>query len=320
VVLSSSLARAQEQGYAFRWSNFRIEFAGGWAGTGLGDFNTATQNENLYLDHYFLKRYAAYSPVYRYTAGESFLPLETVTPIGASIRYQVSPTFALSLGVQYLRGERTSDVGLDVEVGNDPAGIPFTAHYRNQGFVQSVKAWMPQLGAHFGWDLLKFLRAEIFLLGGPILGDCRVWSQRRESLTTAEGTVSSGSRTLEITGHSNSVAIELGGQARFKLLPFLEVYGQGGYAFRKLAKIRGPRTIRTVTESPVPSETLYSLTGIWGRTWERADTPWGAYASPILTTEYGTQAWSFDSGMFGTASANVDLSGFQLTAGISIRL
>ncbi|MCX6560539.1 MAG: hypothetical protein NTZ26_08480 [Candidatus Aminicenantes bacterium] len=316
---------AQEEGNPFSFSNFTIELTGGWSRIAPGNINRAVDGENLYLQHYYVKKYAyydnlygdAYTPEYRYTAGKTFLPLTAMTPVGAYLRYQVSPTFALSFGLQYLKGVQNSDVGLDVEVANPPTGVPFTAHYTNSGFVVSAKAWMPQLGVHFGWNLLKFLRTEIYLQGGPILADFQVLNQRRESVTTETGTTSASSRTMELTGHADSVAIELGGQIRIKLLPFLEIYGRGGYAFRKLTKIHGPHTIHTVVESPVPSETDYSLSGTWGISWENATTAWGKYAAPILTTNFSTIGHSTAP---GTTVANGELSGFQLTAGLAIRL
>jgi hypothetical protein len=324
--LAPSAVLGQEDGYAFKLSNFSVELTGGWSSIAPGNLNRAVDNENAYLQHYYLKKYAyydslygdAYSASYAYTGGKTFLPMDSITPYGAAIRYQVSPTFALSLGVQLLRGSRQSDVGLDVAVTDAPTS-DFTAHYRNKGFLVAVESWMPFLGANFGWDMLKLLRTEIYLQGGPIIGDCRIYSRREESVTDAAGTIASGYRVLEMTGRSQSVAIEAGGQLRIKLLPFLEIYGQGGYAFRKLTKVRGPHTILTVSEAPVASESSYALTGIWGITWDKAQTAWGIYSAPALTTNY-LNISGRNSTIPGTTVANVELSGFQLTAGIAIRL
>ncbi len=324
-LIPPAAAWAQEEGYPFKLSNFSLELTGGWSSIAPGNLNRAVDNENAYLEHYYLKRYAyyqslyggAYSASYAFTGSKTFSPMDSITPYAAALRYQVSPTFALSLGVQFLRGSRGSDVGLDVAVSGAPTS-DFTAHYRNSGFLVSVKSWMPFLGANFGWDLLKFLRTEIYLMGGPIVGDCRVYSRREESVIDVAGTVSSGYRVLELTGRSKSLAIEAGGQLRIKLLPFLELYGQGGYAFRKLTKVHGPHSVLTVAETPVAAETKYSLSGTWGITWDKAQTAWGIYSAPALTTNYSTIGWN--STIPGTTVANVELSGFQLTAGIAIRL
>lgn len=317
---------AQEDGYAFKLSNFRLELTGGWGSIAPSNLNRAAENENAYLEHYYIKKHAyfeslygdAYSVVASYTSGREFGALDSITPYSASLRYQVSPTFALSLGVQVLRGARQSDVGLDVSVA-DSRTDDYTAHYRNEGFRISVRSWMPFLGANFGWNLLGFLRTEIYLLGGPIIADCRVFSRREESITAAAGTVSSGYRVMEISGRSQSVAVETGGQLRVRILPFLDLYGQGGYAFRKLTRIHGPHTIRTVSETPVASESNYALSGTWGITWEKAQTGWGLYSAPALTTSYANISGRNPT-IPGTTVANADLSGLQLSAGIAIRL
>jgi hypothetical protein len=328
LLLVPAAVQAQEQGYPFKWSNFQIELTGGWAKISPDSLNRTVTYENTYLTHYYLNRYAyydglygdAYSAQYVYAGDKEFKPLEAITPLGAAIRYQASPTFALSLGVQYLRGVSTSGVDLDVLVDDAraEAALPgaSTAHYSNSDLTVSVKAWMPYLGANFGWDLFHFLRTELYLLGGPIMGDLRAWDQRNESLTTAEGTVSSGSRTFEMTGDSTSLAIEAGAQLRAKILPFVDIFVQAGYSFRQLNQIQGLETIVTKTDFPAVSETDYALAGTWGVTWEKFSDLWGEDRAPTMTTDYAYRGRDY----VGTTTASIDLSGLQLTAGISIRL
>ncbi|MDD8025754.1 MAG: hypothetical protein PHI34_04520 [Acidobacteriota bacterium] len=332
ILLASLPARAQEIGYPFKWSNFRIELTGGWARISPKDLNRAVDYENAYLNHYYLDRYAyyddlygdAYSARYVYSGAEKFESLRSITALGAAIRYQLSPTFALSLGVQSLRGAKSSGVGLDVVIDDARPEAEFpgtsTASYANDDLTVSIKSWMPYLAANFGWDLFKFLRSEIFFLGGPIFGDVRAWNKRNESILAAEETVSSGSRTMELTGRATSIGIELGGQLRFKLFPFLEIYGQASYAFRQLNQIQGLYSLLMTSELPTASETLYTAEGTWGVRLEKAGTPWGLFSAQTLTTEWGTEGWTTDSYALGATGASVDLSGFHLTAGISIRI
>jgi hypothetical protein len=332
VLLLPPAVRAQEQGYPFRWSNFRIELSGGWVGVQPGDLDKAVEYENAYLDHYYLDRYAyyeslygeAYSAQFTYAGGREFLPLRSGTPLGAAVRYQASPTLGLSLGVQYLRGVQTSGVGLDVAIMDERAGSELpgasTARYANDDLSLSVKTWMPYLAANFGWDLLKFLRTDIVIMGGPIFGDLRVWNEHHESVISAGETASSGSRTMELTGSSTSLAVEFGGRLEVKIFPFLHLYGQAGYAFRAFNDIHGLNSIRTATELPEASQSDYALQGPWGVNREDIMTLWGKFSAPILTTEFGANFWKSTFNAFGTAPAEVDMSGLQLVAGLSIRL
>lgn len=326
--LPSALA-AQEEGYPFRLSNFRIELAGAWLDIAPDSLNRVADYENAYLEHYYVKQFAfldelygdAYSARLAYTGNREFSPLRRIAPLSISLRYQASPTFGLSLGVQYIKGEQSSAVGLDVLVEDfrPESTLPgaSTVHYENGGLAMSVESWMPFLRANFGWDLFKALRTEIFIMGGPILGDLRVWNERLESVSTEAGPVSSGSRTMEMTGRSTSLAIEAGAQLRLRVFSFLEIIGQAGYAFRQLTQISGLDTIRTATDLPTATESTWAAKGTWGVSWEKLTTPWGTFSAPILTTSYnpmgGRQA-------VGTTVASVDLSGFQLSAGLSIRL
>lgn len=332
VLLAPVALRGQEQGYPFRWSNFRIEISGGWIGLEPRDLDKAVEYENAYVSHYFLDRYRFYDLLYgddyaaqfAFKDGQEFLPLRSGTPLSAAIRYQASPTLGLSLGVQLLQGSRTSGVGLDVAITDTRADSPLpgasTASYANDGLTVSVDAWMPFLAANFGWDLLKSLRGEIFFLGGPIFGDLRVWNSSRESLTSAGETVASDTRTIELTGSQTSMAVELGGRLEIKVFGFLHLYGQAGYAFRAFNNIHGLNSIRWASEIPTASETRYALEGPWGVNREEVETPWGRFEAPILTTEFGTYFWKSDIQAFGTAPAEVNLSGLQLQAGLSIRL
>jgi hypothetical protein len=319
---------AQEEGYPFRWSNFRIEASGTWVGISPESLNRAVDYENAYLAHYYLDQYAyydelfgdAYAAQFAYGGGSSFSGLDRVAPLSIALRYQASPTFGLSFGVERIRGARTSGVDLDVLIQDDRADASLpgasTARYENGDLTVSVESWMPYLAANFGWDLLKRLRTEIFIKGGPIFGDLRVWNQRLESVTTAEGTVSSGRRTMEMTGTSTSLAIEAGLQLRVRILSFAEIFGQAGYAFRQLNQISGLDTVTTVTTLPSASESSSSVRGTWGVTWEKATSPWGSFSAPTLTTSYNTMGRS----TVGTTTASVDLSGLQIGAGLSIRL
>lgn len=326
--LPSALA-AQEEGYPFRWSNFRIELAGAWLDVAPDSLNRVVDYENAYLEHYYVKQYAfldelygdAYTARLAYSGDQEFRPLRRIAPLSISLRYQASPTFGLSLGVQYIKGSQSSAVGLDVLVEDDRSGSALpgasTVRYENGDLTMSVESWMPFLRANFGWDLFKALRTEIFIMGGPILGDLRVWNQRFESVITDAGPVSSGSRTMEMTGHSASLAVEAGAQLRVRIFSFLEVIGQAGYAFRQLTQISGLDTIRTATDLPESTESVWEAKGTWGVSWEKVTTPWGTFSAPILTTSYNPMGGRQH---VGTTVASVDLSGFQLSAGLSIRL
>jgi|GEM_PF-1057389 len=334
VLLAPAAASAQEKGYPFRWSNFRIEASGGWIGVNPGDLDRVVDYENAYVKFSFLDRYAyydglygdAYSAQFAYKGSQKFLPLRSGTPLQVALRYPASPTLGLSLGLRHFRGVQASGVALDVTVsdGREGSELPGAslAGYANDDLTLSVETWMPFLAANFGWDLLKFLRTEIVVLGGPIFGDLRVWNERHESVTSGGETVSLSSRSQEITGTETTLAVELAARLEIKIFPFLHVYGQAGYSFKTFNDIHGLNSIRVAAELPTPSQTVYSQTGPWGVRLTEWEAAWGKFSASGLTTSFGTD-WSevlFTHNAYGTAPAEVNLSGLQLQAGLSIRL
>lgn len=67
IILAPLVADAQEEGYPFRLSNFKLEFYGGYAKLAPADFNTIADYEESYLQFYYVQRYAALGADYKVT-------------------------------------------------------------------------------------------------------------------------------------------------------------------------------------------------------------------------------------------------------------
>jgi len=317
IVLGPLLAGAQEEGYPFRLSNFRIELYGGYAPLTPKHFNTLADYEESYLQFYYQQRYASFSPVYSVTTerigDDRFRPLTKAILWGGRVHYQLSPTLALSLGAQYLKGNQDSRVGMNVAV-RDAETILLTDQYENSGFGLSVTALIPQLGAHFGWDLTPVFRPEIFIIFGPMFVECRAVGNRHITKTGPAGYTLDLVEAYEIKGRKVALSGELGGSLHIRLAKFLDFFADGSYIFRGTTSLSGPGSSRTIIKDSISGES--STSSNWEGQWNLAPydtrTSWGRFAGTVANNAY---EWSW-----GFKRFDFDLSGFQLKAGIAIRL
>lgn len=312
---------AQEKGYPFRLSNFKIEFYGGYAGIKPADFNTIADYEQSYLQFYHVQRYASLGPDYKVTSertGDSqFRGLTSGVPIGGRIRYQFSPTMSVSIGLQYMSAKRDSKLGMNVTVSGENGSL--NDRYDNNGFGLSVKAWIPQFGAHFGWDIFRIFRPEVFIAFGPVFMECRATNNRSLARIEPDGTFSNLIETSEMKGRKTSLSGELGGALCIHAAKFLDFLFEGSYSFRSGDEVTGSGWSQTVGNSSASGES--STSAKWEKTWllhrYDSETSWGSFAGFVATNAVD---WSEFDMISQVKKFGLDLSSFQLKAGFAIRL
>jgi hypothetical protein len=317
VILGPSFAGAQEEGYPFRLSNFWTELYGGYAPLTPKHFNTLADYEEAYLQFYYPQRYAPFSPGYNVTTertgDDQFRHITKAVLGGGRLHYQLSPTLSLSFGAQYLKGKQDSRVGMNVAV-RDGETVLLTDQYENTGFGLSVTALTPQLGAHFGWNLGPVFRPGLFILFGPMFVECRGVNSRHMTKIGPAGYASDIVETYEMEGRTTSLSGELGGSLHIRLAKFLELCAEGSYIFRLTDELFGPGSSRTVIKDSISGES--STSSNWEGQWNLAPydtrTSWGRFAGTVANNAY---EWSW-----GFKRFSLDLSGFQLKAGLAIRL
>jgi hypothetical protein len=316
-------ALSQEEGYAFRLSNFSLEFYGGVCKIDPADLNNHAIFEEAYLQFYWVKYYDYLHSIYgdnyvvtsTRTGDSAFRQLKKAVPYGFRLRYQASPTFALTLGIQYLDGTQLSNVGMTFDVRDrrpDSSDYPNvrTIQYQNTGFTTQAKAWMPEFGAHFGWDISAVLRWEISIAFGPIFAQCRTFNQRHVMVTTADGYQSDSVYAQELKGSVTGLSGELGAGLFIRPLKYARLFIEGSYIFRELGELTGSGWSRA---SFSDSNSVYSSASAnWTGTWflQPADVTqsWGRFTSLYIQNQYTNPS--------GNRRFNPDLSGFQLKMGV----
>lgn len=322
-------AEAQEEGYAFRLSNFSLELLGGYAGLNPKDLNAGAAYEEAYLQYYYVTRFkyyhSLYGDSYRVTSSRAddaqFKTLTDSPLYGLRLRYNLSPSLGLSIGVQYMNRSQNSNVAMSVDVldstgSNTNTISALNYQYQNSGFLLAVSAWAPQLAAHFGWDIGRLLRLEVLLAGGPLYVQCRTLSERRTTTTDQTGNRMDSLYALEMTGKATGASVEMGGRACLRLSGFLNVFAEGSFTFREVDEVTGAGSSRTTVSDSNGAQDLVtaSWNGQWSLLLNDSTASWGRFRAyqpqNRVTTAKGTPFQKFA----------VNLSGFQLKAGLAFRL
>jgi hypothetical protein len=177
-----------------------------------------------------------------------------------------------------------------------------------------VRAWRPTFGAHFGWDLAKFLRSEIFIDFGPLFTETTAVSDRRLSYAEASGYHWESASKTTMKGTSTALCGELGTALHVRLTGFLQLTLEGSYAFRQPGQVEGPGTAAVSSADSLGVQTgqTSSWNGLWSFLTSNESAAWGRFTYLSLQNrvqfEYGVGAQRFA----------LDLSGIQMKAGLKV--
>ncbi len=327
VTLFTGTALAQEDGYPFRLSNFSLELLGGYSKITPSDFNAFATAEEAYVKDRYVSRINYYRGLYgaNYQAtvtrtGDSpFKSVKDALAYGFRLRYELSPSLGLSVGVQFLDRQQHSNVGMTVAIqDSDPAYIKANGYqgyaYQNSGFLLGVSAWVPEVAAHFCWDVGRVLRFEALIGGGPMFISCHSVSTRLTSATDASGAVTSNLTTLDMRGKATGFSGELGGRIYARTGGFLDFFAELSYCFREGAELSGPSSSQSISTDANGSQT--TVTSSWSGGWNSLRTD--------VTSAWGTSSVTAPQNRYSTGNGfqkfALDLSGFQLKAGLTIHL
>ena len=307
--------QAQEEGFPFRFANFSLEIYGGFSKINPTEFNSISRYEESYLKFFYFDKYEfLYGKDATTTrTGDSRIgSLDRALPFGVRLTYRISPTLTLSLGIQRVKGDRNSTAGM-VVAAPDGSG----AEYRLPSFRLLASAWIPEIRATFGWNLPAALRLELFMGGGPMFAECRSAFERRDIIIDTQGRRYETRTTMDMTGRNTGICGELGARLRIRPVKFLSLFAEGGFAFRHTSGLKGPGTLRTEIRNPGAEPIVHSENWddkLWCLVQYYDYRDWGRLYGSMASNKYIVYDWG------GTHAFSLDISGFQLKAGIAIGL
>jgi hypothetical protein len=296
-----------------RSSRWQVEISGGIAGTEPEDLNRrAALDQGLIVarhDYYSYMRQNGAISFYQADMGPSLRPLQLSAVWGARIRRTLTGAFSLSLGLSGLTGTACSSSKNDFTV-IETSGRQYIDQMNVEQFVLAVNAWIPTLSLHAGLNLFRNLRLEARLGTGPIFGACRYQKETNDAPVSDIGQLleEPDLGALEEKGRGTGWSWDGGIAAHLFISPSWGLHLEAGYAFRRLREISGPGNGLT---SGQPD----SWDGPWAMKIFSDLKPWGRYE-----INYPSNYWPDDQASRRAGDFALDLSGFQIRFGLSLKL
>jgi hypothetical protein len=297
------------------FDRFQIELYGGIIFLNPSDLNLFVSHDNRMQEFSYdsyLDYLVATDQIESWTKnqGEERKEIRRSYPIGGRLKYFLSETITLSLGLKYMSSTHTLD--LDYQYfRNELSDERYNEGIRYSPYSLSAKAYIPTLGFHISKRMNNALVLEGFVTGGPMFANCRYFSDWSYEWVT-EGPdyryiVYSSTGVLEEEGSGTGIALDLGGRLSYPVIKSFEIFLEASYAYQVVKSISGSgreeRTGRSATWD-----------GRWGIKSETVAAAWGE-----LETEFPTSYWPDNSEEAKVRDFELDLSGFQLKLGLSFR-
>ena len=304
-----------------------LEFYGGYSTLSPKDLHTGAQYiENLY-DWYYEDRYqyfsSRYSGYFHYTGSKTgkFQKIMNAFPLGLRIKYYIRPRLAFSLGFQYISREETSNINYEYQVSSAIPDQPqfiedYTRTLDLSPLLISVKGYTPLLGVHYEIPLSRSLFVESYLTGGLLFA--RFQFTGRE--TFAESNVydfwEESIDEYDYKGSGIGYSLGAGVRAEWRAFRNAGLFIEGGYTLQRAGRIYGPGTYDycyTDSNAPQICEPSSSWEAYWGLSFISASREWGEFSDGRLDAFRDKSESSVN-------NFHLDLSGFQLRIGLSLRI
>ncbi|MBN1272948.1 MAG: hypothetical protein JXB26_11830 [Candidatus Aminicenantes bacterium] len=286
---------------------FELEWDGGFSLINPEDLNLRTGFQEAY-EKYWNEDFLAYALDKGYIEsldvqklGE-YKKLRRAIPLGLRLKYSLSASLAISLGLKVVSGSSFSETFHQYICGLQGGGS-ITRNYSY--FPLNVSAWgiAPMMGAHFSLFLNPRLQLAAYVSGGPLFGFCR---QIMGKSSLESSNINPGQESyykLEYKGSGLGMALDTGIQVRYPLRSRINVFFEGGYSFQRIKKISG--TGKTDTGTSVDT-----WEGDWGIIRYQNSGLWGTMDETYFTNSWDGREDEWIRGFV------LDLSGFQVKAGL----
>jgi len=327
-IIASISAQAQENGDKLRPSfrRFTVEIFGGFSSLAPHDLNLLADYESAYMDYYYRQSFEYNKTRSRgfYTYSQSLIPgsgfnrIAHSFPLGFRAKVNLSRTFSLSLGLAYLSQSASSVYSVQYDIRDqDPDRSTF--YYENQQqitysrFRFALRGWTPMVGFHARTRLIRRITLEGYIAAGVLFADCESVSEISSKTSQYFGFQQSTLSFIERKGKGMGPALEAGGQMRMELTKRFDVFIEGSYAYRRTRDISGDYKYKYKKEdtNSDPIETAVSYEdAIWRIYKYTVNNPWGQrnFSYPTIRDKKYLE---------GTDPFKLDLSGFQIKAGLS---
>jgi len=309
------------------WAKLKLEFYGGYSSLNPSDLNTNANYYEKYYDWYYGNQYLYCSSVYgdyfQSTGSKSgeFQKINRAFPLGVRIKYYVTSRLALSLGFQYVTKEETSSIKYQYDVRStipdDPQFIEdFIRTLEFSPLSITLKGYTPLLGIHYTIPLFQTFHLEGFVTGGILFARFKYSSKNIYGYSNIYEFWEESVSEYGYEGKGTGYTLGAGVRVEWHALRNFGLFIEGGYSLQKAGQIFGPYTYdycyRDCNASEICDPTI-NYEGYWGLSSVYINREWGGFSGKRL------QLFS-DSTDSQVGDFHLDLSGFQIRFGLSIRI
>jgi len=248
-----------------------------------------------------------------------FKEIRNGSPFGGRIKYFITPSMALSVGLKVLKKKQPSHYLATHSINStDPDVVEFPdihdVTYEFSDYSIAINALAPMLGIHYILGSHRYFDLELFASGGPISGSCRFISTYTQSYEKISGYQRHSNYDYDYEGKGKGFALDMGLRINIKFWRMLSLFLEGVYTHQILRKIYGPASslFNRMDTNAARDTVSQNWEGDWQIDDYYWDTDWGNFQG-----EVGYVAHPFDNS--GDEGFELNLSGFELRLGIALR-
>lgn len=321
--LSLGVTPAQDGQASEKPLRLNLEIYGGFAAIHPADLNLLAGYYNAYPLFFYTRQYdylhAQYGNNFTYSASRSgddrLKAANSGFPFGVRLKYALSSSLALSLGLEYIKKNQFSSTSIRYQIEDHSQGLiqetPQELEASYPDFFLGVSAWIPQIGIHLAKPLGKRWQVGGSFSAGPLLARCRSVVETRYKYQYSNGYWSESYYLLEMKGTGTGLALDLSVELRLKLNKRLSFFFASGYAWRRAANIEGAGHNQSLFLDSNATQDL--VENSWEGRWRKKDALYFRNWGQFTETYYG----NYFADSEDTENFVLDLSGLQVKAGFS---
>lgn len=303
---------------------FQIELFGSFATLNPSDLNKRAEFDHMYESFFTEDQYryfhTSFGDDYTYTGrmdGE-YKKIKNAFPMGFRVKYYLSSNISISLGFKTLSRTQHSQVSHEFDVRSvNPDRVyfydEFSYNIENQPYSLFVEGHIPMVGLHYQMGEIHPFRFEGYIAAGPLLAQCSIHRERNAITTNSYGYWSENNLIYQIEGKGIGIAVDIGMQLNLDLFKKIGLFIEGGYSYQRAGDITGNGSSDTTRKDQ--NSAGYTQKSEWEGQWTNVqgsyNRDWGNINFTFPSNEYGVDNFS---------GFHLDLSGFQIKVGISLKL
>ena len=280
------------------------------------DLNLFSAYQKEYYEYYYNYYRVNYNHSYSRATSNGiigeFNKLKNNNIFGGRLKYYFSSNselrkLAISLSFKYINGKSDSNAEMIYNIDNFYAGI-YSLTRKTEPSRLYTEGYVPQIGVHYPVLNSRKFSLEANISAGLIFASCGSFEQYYYNKTEPTGYIDKMTIIQEYKGTGTGLSLDAGLKLEAIFNKSIGIFLEGGYSYQKVNKITGDAMYkRSDKDNNMDGYvSLYNWSGDW----------------IISEQSYGNKPNVNHNGLDQSALSNfnLDLSGFYLRVGLSIKI